>query len=137
MSCLLLCIGSRRHNSCFPHTRRVVDPLSLATVADSIMIEVADRNHYGVGLFDFGVDLSNYDFGLFDLWCREFKLRFRFMAPINQFTISVYSILAWQHHSSLFLGNDDYTQIPKTGYHKSKKGIFFGIFTKSNAPNTH
>ena len=33
-------------------TPRVVDPLSLATIADSIMVEVEDLNHYGVGLFD-------------------------------------------------------------------------------------
>ena len=32
---------------------RVVDHLSLAAIADSIMVEVEDLNHYGVGLFDF------------------------------------------------------------------------------------
>ena len=36
-------------------TLRVVDPLSLATVADSIMVEVEDLNHYGVGLFDLSI----------------------------------------------------------------------------------
>ena len=43
-----------------PLTTRVVDPLSLATIADSIMVEVKDLNHYGVGLFDFCV--GNIDF---------------------------------------------------------------------------
>ena len=38
-------------------TLRVVDPLSLATVANFIMVEVEDLNHYGVGLFDYGIDL--------------------------------------------------------------------------------
>jgi hypothetical protein len=42
-----------------PLTTRVVDPLSLATIADSIMVEVEDLNHYGVGLFDYGIDLFN------------------------------------------------------------------------------
>ena len=32
-------------------TPRVVDPLS-PTVADTKMIEVADRNHFGIGLID-------------------------------------------------------------------------------------
>jgi len=40
-------------------TLRVVAPLSLATIADSIMVEVEDLNHYGVGLFDYGIDLFN------------------------------------------------------------------------------
>ena len=31
---------------------RIVGPLSFATIADSIMVEVEDLNHYGVGLFD-------------------------------------------------------------------------------------
>ena len=39
-------------------TLRVVDPLS-PTIADSIMVEVEDLNHYGVGLFDFCIDLFN------------------------------------------------------------------------------
>ena len=37
---------------------RVVDPLS-PTIADSIMVEVEDLNLYGVGLFDFCIDLFN------------------------------------------------------------------------------
>lgn len=48
-------------------TLRVVDPLSLATIVDSIMVEVEDLNHYGVGLLDF-VAIPIYsipDFGLF------------------------------------------------------------------------
>ena len=40
-------------------TLRVVGPLSLATIADSIMVEVEDLNLYGVGLFDFCIDLFN------------------------------------------------------------------------------
>ena len=32
---------------------RVVDHLSLAAIADPIMVEVEGLNHYGVGLFDF------------------------------------------------------------------------------------
>ena len=34
---------------------RVVDHLSLAAIADPIMVEVEGLNHYGVGLFDFCV----------------------------------------------------------------------------------
>ena len=43
-------------------TPRVVDPLSLATIADSIMVEVEDLNHYGVGLFDFCVGKIGFVF---------------------------------------------------------------------------
>ncbi len=39
----------------YPLSIRVVDHLSLAAIADSIMVEVEDLNHYGVGLFDLSI----------------------------------------------------------------------------------
>ena len=55
LSCynLDICKNNYFSSSVFLLTPRVVDPLSLATIADSIMVEVEDLNHYGVGLFDF------------------------------------------------------------------------------------
>lgn len=50
-----ICLAIHYLSVGIPLTTRVVDPLSLATVADSIMVEVEDLNHYGVGLFDFCV----------------------------------------------------------------------------------
>ena len=47
-----------------PLTTRVVDPLSLATIADSIMVEVEDLNHYGVGLFDFASEALVFSLAL-------------------------------------------------------------------------
>ncbi|MBS7362904.1 MAG: hypothetical protein KIH03_03735, partial [Paludibacteraceae bacterium] len=61
LSCynLDICKDNYFSSSEFLLTPRVVDPLSLATIADSIMVEVEDLNHYGVGLFDYGIDLFN------------------------------------------------------------------------------
>ena len=42
----------------------VVDPLSLATIADSIMVEVEDLNHYGGGLFDFASGTLTFSLAL-------------------------------------------------------------------------
>ena len=61
-------------SSVFLLTPRVVDPLSLATIADSIMVEVEDLNHYGVGLFDYGVGLFDYGVGLFDFCIDLFNI---------------------------------------------------------------
>ena len=62
LSCynLDICKDNYFSSSVLPFFPRVVAPLSLATIADSIMVEVEDLNHYGVGLFDFCV--GNIDF---------------------------------------------------------------------------
>ena len=48
----------------YPLSIRVVDHLSLAAIADSIMVEVEDLNHYGVGLFDFASEALVFSLAL-------------------------------------------------------------------------
>ena len=64
LSCynLDICKDNYFSSSVLPFFPRVVAPLSLATIADSIMVEVEDLNHYGVGLFDFCVGKIGFVF---------------------------------------------------------------------------
>jgi hypothetical protein len=65
-----------------PFFPRVVDPLS-PTIADSIMVEVEDLNHYGVGLFDFCVGDISFVFSRSPLRARSKEVGARAFRPLH------------------------------------------------------